>query len=106
LLKVGVRIGLRAAQKMSSEFQALIFNGMSVVLIPSYFLVQQHTESIGKKREKPISDSFDSLMIAKSSVFGVFLGSITSIMGVGGLPMVMSFLTLATECPHHLIQVT
>jgi uncharacterized membrane protein YfcA len=103
LLKVGVRIGLRAAQKMSSEFQALIFNGMSVVLIPSYFLVQQHTESIGKKR---ISDSFDSLMIAKSSVFGVFLGSITSIMGVGGLPMVMSFLTLATECPHHLIQVT
>jgi len=121
----GVRMGLRMAQKMSSELQALIFNGMSVILIPSYFLIQQRalkndeTETgINEERtnegvsslSSSASSSFlvstDYISLAKNSVFGGCLGMLTSIMGVGGVPLVMSYLTLTSDCPHHLIQGT
>lgn len=103
-IQLGVRVGLRIAQKMSSELQALVFNGMSVVLIPSFFFVQKHVESQGSRVE-PKERVFEWITVAKNGGFGLFLGSLTSIMGVGGVPLVMSYLALTTDCPHHLIQV-
>lgn len=103
---VGVRVGIRIAQKMSSELQALIFNGMSVILIPSYFFIQQRALKNPPSLMKNTNDEKDVFFYVKNAAFGGFLGTLTSIMGVGGVPMAMSYLTLTSDCPHHLIQGT
>jgi hypothetical protein len=44
--------------------------------------------------------------LAMHTAFGVFAGFLSAIMGVGGGPLVMSYLTLATPLEHHLVQGT
>lgn len=38
--------------------------------------------------------------------FGAFSGVLSALMGVGGLPLTMSYLTLSTDLPHHDVQGT
>ena len=38
--------------------------------------------------------------------FGALSGVLSSLVGVGGLPIAMSYLTVSTDLPHHLVQGT
>lgn len=46
------------------------------------------------------------MALAKHALFGGSAGVLSALMGVGGLPVTMSYLTLATDLPHHLVQGT
>ena len=106
----GARIGVKLAQKMSSELLAFIFNGMSVILIPTHFFVQQYRENnpVKLNTEKSLTNNFgtDKINLLKHSCFGITSGILSALMGVGGAPLTMSYLTLATDLPHHLVQGT
>lgn len=123
---VGARFGVSLAKKMSSELHSLIFNGMSVILIPTHFMIQRWKEkntqlALQIQREtghgEPETDSgepvggnkpvsiLDSRIILHG-FYGIFTGILSAIMGVGGLPLTMSYLTVATDLPHHFVQGT
>lgn len=130
---IGARIGIRIAQKLSSEVLSLIFNGMSVIMIPMHFMVQEHRKkqnssssssqssspSSPPSEEKSPENNFppSSQRITLSSItldkttfmhigYGTMMGILSSLMGVGGLPLTMSYLTFFTDMPHHLVQGT
>ena len=148
---IGARVGIRIAQKLSSDVLALIFNGMSVILIPMHFLVQEHRKqqnSSSSSSSSPASDIVNTLDDSKTKtafttdnevkqeddkrsqilqpssqmidlskftldaktfqhlIFGTTMGVLSSLMGVGGLPLTMSYLTFFTDMPHHLVQGT
>ena len=126
---VGVRVGVRLAERMSSEAQALVFNGMSVVLIPTHLLVQRWASArpgVGaaaeahEKKPDPADPtsiggrtsseaSWRNLSLARAARdggFGLGLGTLSAVMGVGGLPLAVSYLTLSSGLPHHLVQGT
>ena len=139
---LAARFGARLAGKLNSEVHALIFNGMSLVMIPTHFIVQHH-----RNNQKPISDTAKSLgdnsqssaavsfgtpnasvpndktgsalpsfksftlpppeMMLSHACFGSICGVLSAVMGVGGLPFTISYLTLAVpQLPHHLVQGT
>jgi uncharacterized membrane protein YfcA len=112
----GARMGVRMSQKLSSDALALIFNGMSVILIPTHFFVQQYRENhphphahAGENEALMTSGSpppFPNWAFAQHAAFGASMGVISSLMGVGGAPLVMSYLTIATDLPHHEVQGT
>lgn len=141
------------AERLSGEAQALIFNGFSVVLIPTHFFVQQWrsaqeasadraklstgADNGNRRQQAPqgpamasaaMSDGGAQVSSVSSQVgaaspsalarnfwedkqkwghmaFGGCLGMISALMGVGGVPMAMSYITVFTDCPHHLVQV-
>ena len=118
---VSARAGVVLAQRLSSEVLALIFNGMSVVLIPTHFLVQQYREQnphqkliksipeAGVESEIEItcdstpSTSFSALSLSSLSpvymqhaAFGMCAGILSALMGVGGAPLTMSY--VSAEC--------
>lgn len=133
---LGARIGVKLAQRLSSEVLALIFNGMSVILIPTHFLVQEyrknhpHLSSNGDEDAKVEvtpritpsvlinaikSDTSFSLNSSNTpspyyyvqhSLYGICAGVLSALMGVGGAPLTMSYLTLATDLDHHMVQGT
>ena len=111
---VGARFGVMIAQRVSSEVLALIFNGMSVILIPTHFLVQEYRERHPHDTKGPdqgLTTSTTSIPIwdpklAQHAAFGATSGVLSALMGVGGAPLTMSYLTLATDLPHHLVQGT
>jgi len=43
--------------------------------------------------------------LAQYACFGGGLGILSALMGVGGLPIAVSYLTVFSDCPHHLVQV-
>lgn len=43
---------------------------------------------------------------AQDMAFGALSGVLSSLVGVGGLPIAMSYLTVSTDLPHHLVQGT
>ena len=73
-------------------------------------------DATGSKSADPNSFTMSDLSLAKLSslnpmvlqhlVFGGFMGILSSLMGVGGAPLCMSYLTMATDLPHHLVQGT
>lgn len=48
----------------------------------------------------------DPIAFIQHASMGLFAGIISSLMGVGGLPLTMSYLTEATDLPHHFVQGT
>ena len=131
---VAARFGSRLAGKLSSDVHALIFNGLSVVLIPSHFVVQQWRQKLTHATAKdpkapsdmstagrqsassssslsvstsPLLSSLPSELMVKHASFGACCGVLSALMGVGGLPLTISYLTLSLpEMPHHIVQGT
>ena len=125
---VTARLGTRFAAKISNDALELIFNGLSLLLIPTHLLVQRHAKqrdgddnaatAAPKAIRKTLTEhqqgtpSGASLSEQLASIrpldlaFGCVSGAISSLMGVGGLPLTMSYLTAFTSLPHHLVQGT
>eukprot|EP00750_Incisomonas_marina_P008861 INCI15720.2.p1 GENE.INCI15720.2~~INCI15720.2.p1 ORF type:complete len:334 (+),score=53.20 INCI15720.2:33-1034(+) len=163
----GARFGVKVAQKLSSDALALIFNGASVILIPTHFFVQKYREenpheesgnglefflplqklndqtngsqpgsgqtdgdiypdesttkpplesatalNVGEKpANSPLLTQLGNIrnlnpLVLQHLAFGGFMGILSALMGVGGAPLCMSYLTVATDLPHHLVQGT
>jgi len=103
---IGARLGVRLAQKLSNDALSLIFNGMSVLFIPMHFFVQKYKETRISTGQSQSSEDDGPEALMKHIIYGGFMGTISSLMGVGGAPLTMSYLTLATDLPHHKIQGT
>lgn len=111
---VSARVGTRLAQKLSGDALGLFFNGFSIVLIPTHYWIQQRAKARGGKEHKAWSSKVETIMftaensavMVQHATFGVVSGIISSLMGVGGLPLAMSYITEATELPHHYVQGT
>ena len=52
------------------------------------------------------SSNRDAMQIMQHASYGLLSGIVSSLMGVGGLPLTMSYLTETTSLPHHCIQGT
>jgi hypothetical protein len=105
---LGARIGVKIAQRLSSEVLALIYNGMSVVLIPTHFMVQKYREqnppsvkTISTVANRSFSsltrDSIGQLLTPpylQHAAFGVCAGILSALMGVGGAPLTMSYVSI------------
>ena len=112
---VTARLGAKLAARMADDVLQLAFNGASVLLIPTHFLVQRHAaqRAVDPPRlARTTSEDFriaharDSSSLLLHGAFGCVSGVISAIMGVGGLPLSMSYLTACTPLPHHLVQGT
>jgi len=118
---ISARLGTRIAKRLSGDALSLIFNGMSILLIPTHFWIQQRAQERHKKSIQNSSasndkvqhqryqngyDIFEYSKALQHASFGVCSGLVSSLMGVGGLPLTMSYLTEATNLPHHLVQGT
>ena len=119
---LGARAGVRLAGNLSGDAHALIFNGMSVVMIPTHFVVQRQRararqdapDERGARVARGLGRSgaaagLTAAALAQHAAYGVFSGALSAVMGVGGLPLTMSYLSLATaeeSFPHHLVQGT
>jgi uncharacterized membrane protein YfcA len=111
---VAARFGARLAGKLNGEVHALIFNGLSLLLLPTHFYVQQRRQQLkdvpqntqtGPDTRAP-SQAW-KLQIVQHACFGSVCGLISALMGVGGLPLTMSYLTIfVPELPHHIVQGT
>ena len=129
----GARWGSRLAGRLSPDALALIFNGGSVMLLPTHFWIQnrrraqqqvadeaqrgplasaaqQADDSDAAATEAGLAAATAQLLepaaLAGHCAFGFGAGVLSALMGVGGLPVVMSYLTIASPLPHHLIQGT
>ena len=131
----GAALGSRVAARMSSAALALVFNGGSVLLLPTHFAVQrwrqqeqQQVEVKGEgmgegmgeeegaaaagggggeqQQRTGAASEVGTAALARHALFGGAAGVLSALMGVGGLPVTMTYLTLATDLPHHLVQGT
>lgn len=122
------RLVTRLAAKVPDDALQLAFNGLSLLLIPTHLAVQQyarqrHDEASGSTPRRTLTEhvvrgegliveaqasAFSTLsrVRAVDVAFGGLSGAISALMGVGGLPLTMSYLTAFTELPHHLVQGT
>lgn len=139
------RLGTRLAARVPDDALQFAFNGLSLALIPTYFLVQQDAARRGSDRQGDgggraeadgvcvadasaaaaapttggggaASGASDAALsggspsglarAAQHGAFGCVSGLISAMMGIGGLPLTMTFLTASTELPHHLVQGT
>jgi len=129
---ISARIGSHFAKKLSGDALALFFNGFNLVLIPTHFWIQQRASarhaadntSLGDNDAKrsiqklpsmrvPGEISIDLLssavadpLLIQHASYGLVSGIISSLMGVGGIPLTMSYITEATNLPHHYAQGT
>lgn len=132
---LSARVGSRWAKKMSGDALALFFNGFSIVLIPTHFWIQQRAQTrrhaaslessstlqdpsvedqgglhLTAPRPSPLNDycldSDNVPLLLQHASYGLLSGVISSLMGVGGLPLTMSYITEATNLPHHHVQGT
>ncbi|KAJ1457744.1 transmembrane protein TauE like protein [Pelagophyceae sp. CCMP2097] len=94
---VGARCGVLVARKLSGENLALVFDGLSTLLLPAHLAVQHYALQLKAK---------DEASAVGTAAFGFASGMLSAIMGVGGLPVIISYLTIATPLPHHLVQGT
>ena len=130
----GARWGSRLAGRLSPDALALIFNGGSVMLLPTHFWIQnrrraQQQEETDEAQQGALASAaphdgdsdaaateaglaaataqlLEPAALAGHCAFGFSAGVLSALMGVGGLPVVMSYLTIASPLPHHLIQGT
>jgi len=114
---VSARLMTRVAERMSGDSLALFFNTFSLILLAGNFYVISTAKPKEKahpspevvalaRRDSALVESSDGRKVAEHVAFGVFSGAISALMGVGGLPLTISYLTLNTELPHHLVQGT
>eukprot|EP01052_Picozoa_sp_SAG31_P033207 SAG31_NODE_3723_length_3948_cov_4.219018_3_plen_300_part_00 len=126
---LGARFGSQLAGRMSADALALVFNGGSVLLLPTHYLIQHSRRNRQLQQEQVLQTSVsgtsvslkrddeaelllaaekmrEPVSLAKHASFGFCMGVLSALMGVGGLPVAMSYLTVASPLPHHLIQGT
>lgn len=112
---LSARIGSRIAKKLSGDALALFFNGFSIVLIPTHFYIQerakgrQQEDTSTEQEHNGVDPTIHPLpwpQVAQHASFGVCSGVVSALMGVGGLPLTMSYITEATHLPHHYVQGT
>ena len=108
------RAGTRIAQRLSGDALGLFFNGFSIILIPTHYWIQQRAKTKSSVDKEALSSKVQSLsftadnapQLSQHAAFGIISGIISSLMGVGGLPLAMSYITEATGLPHHYVQGT
>lgn len=114
---VSARIFTQVAARLSGDALALFFNGFSVFLMLCNFIVistasnkeeEMHDQEavVLKRRETAAEESSDMSKALMHAAFGAASGAVSALMGVGGLPLTISYLTLNTDLPHHLVQGT
>ena len=123
---VGARAGVHLARRLQPDVHALVFNGGSLLLMPTHFIVQRWRQkqqaqqpsppqTQQQPRAPPQLPTAPSTLSSTTHVagggfglvsFGLVSGALSSLMGVGGGPLAVSFLTVTTTLPHHLIQGT
>jgi uncharacterized membrane protein YfcA len=138
---LSARLGTQLAHRLSGEALALIFNGSSLLLIPTHFFIQERRrrhkqQQQGEEMElepEPDQNGNDASnnstqrhnnphhqpanhllrfgdekerLILQHATYGILSGLISSLMGVGGLPLTMSYLTECTDLSHHFVQGT
>lgn len=105
---LSARFGTLVAKRMSSDALALFFNGFSIVLMPTHYYIQYRRDHT--KKEAMGSDTAQRGQAAEflfqHACYGMCSGILSALMGVGGLPITMSYLTVATDLPHHFVQGT
>ena len=102
---ISARAGVVLAQRMSSEVLALIFNGMSVILIPTHYFVQQYRDNNPHKKAASTSDSKNTYSLSElttkhleHAAYGLCAGMLSALMGVGGAPLTMSYVSMLKHC--------
>ena len=98
---LGARAGVLIAKRLSSEMHAFVFNSGSIALLPTHFMVQRW-----RQQQQSTSEATQSVGTMSLACYGCAAGAFSALMGVGGGPLAVSFLSLATPLPHHLIQGT
>ena len=110
----GARAGVLLARRLSSDVHALIFHGSSFAMLPAHVIVQRHRSQTRTQAESALEDgaqqaahtSSTFASAASFSAFGFVAGATSAVLGVGGGPLVVSFLSLTTPLAHHLVQGT
>ena len=103
---VGARAGVALARRLQPDLHALIFNGMSVLLLPTHFVVQRWRQQ-QSTAPKPSEHAASRGASVGTAAFGLVAGAFSALMGIGGGPLAVSFLTLTdASLPHHLVQGT
>ena len=92
---VGARCGILIARRLSNDTNRLTFDILSTLLLPTHLVVQQMPPRDNKQASIPLH-----------AAFGLVSGALSALMGVGGLPLTISYLTLATPLHHHVVQGT
>ncbi|EOD16503.1 hypothetical protein EMIHUDRAFT_245049 [Emiliania huxleyi CCMP1516] len=78
------------------------------IAIPSIVTARFGTQLASRLSNDALEFAFNSLSLARplDVAFGCLSGGVSALMGVGGLPFTMSYLTACTDLPHHLVQGT
>ena len=125
---VGARAGVAISRRLQPDVHALMFNGGSLLLMPCHFFVQrwrqtqqqsqqqqsqqqqsqqqQQQSQQQQEGQQPLPSPQPSGNTASLVSFGFLAGTLSSLMGVGGGPLAVSFLSVTTTLPHHLMQGT
>ena len=111
----GARLGVRLASTLSADAQAFAFNGLSFSLVPIHMLVQHRRQNapaaatsgggIAAGNINTIADRASRL--AAHAAFGASLGVVSALMGAGGGPLGVTYLTIfEPQMPQQLVQGT
>ena len=123
---LAARMGTKLAARLPDDVLQLAFNAASFVLVPLNLIVQRdkskrappnadgtmrrtltdHTNARATTMPDPGALVDWSLLQPCDVAFGCVSGAISAVLGVGGLPLTMSYLTAFTDLPHHLVQGT
>ena len=132
---ITARLGSVLAKRLTDVQLQLAFNGLSAALIPTYLAVQHYAQTRDAEKDaagplrrtltehQALHRSADADCDAEARgpaglasrllplrpqdmAFGALSGVLSSLVGVGGLPIAMSYLTVSTDLPHHLVQGT
>ena len=110
---VAARLGTNVARRISHDALALFFNGFSIILMPTHYYIQHRKSNIMPEKEDLRSSNNHqagyeptATILLQHSGYGFFSGILSALMGVGGLPITISYLTVSTDLHHHTIQGT